>query len=156
MLLALGVFAAGSANAQPTPEPAPPGPAPPGPKTTIDADGTYAVGKDIVPGVYSSAGPIADGACYWKRVNGDKIVDNALTKKPQVVQIDATDTAFTTSECQAWQLTNAPLPPQPGPQDLLSQLGTFIGPAILGLGGPPAPAGPPAAPAPAGPPASTP
>jgi hypothetical protein len=97
-----------------------------GPKTTIDADGTYTVGKDIEPGVYSSAGPVGDGACYWKRVNGDKIVDNALSKKPQVVQIDATDTTFTTNECQAWQKTDAPLPPQPGPGDLLGQLGQLI------------------------------
>ena len=59
------------------------------PKTTIDADGTYAVGTDIQPGVYSSAGPVGDGACYWKRVNGTNIVDNAMSKKSQIVQIDA-------------------------------------------------------------------
>lgn len=134
LLVAAGISAAGTANAQPTPEPAPPAP-----KTTIDADGTYAVGKDIVPGVYASAGPVPDGACYWKRVSGDKLVDNALTKKPQVVQIDATDTTFTTNECQAWTLTNQPAPPAPAPGDLLGQLGTFIGPAILGGGRPPAP-----------------
>ena len=74
--------AASAATAQADPEPTPPPPAPesppapappaPGsaPKTTIDADGTYAVGTDIQPGVYSSAGPVGDGACYWKRVNG--------------------------------------------------------------------------------------
>jgi hypothetical protein len=121
-LLALAPI--GVAQAQPAPAPA-------GPKTTIDADGTYAVGTDIVPGVYASAGPIPDGACYWKRTNGDKLVDNALTKKPQVVQIDATDTTFTTHDCQQWTLTNGPPPAQPAPQDLLGQLGAFIGPAIL-------------------------
>jgi hypothetical protein len=130
MLLAVWSAAAGSAHAQP--EPPPPKPAP---KTTIDADGTYAVGTAIAPGTYTSAGPIPDGACYWKRVNGDKLVDNALTKKPQVVQIDPTDTAFTTNDCQPWQKTDAPPPPKPGPQDLLGQLGAFIGSGILA--GPP-------------------
>lgn len=132
LLLTLG-SAAGYAQAQSGPAPGPsPAPAPGGgPKTTIDADGTYTVGTDIAPGVYSSAGPVQDGACYWKRTNGDKLVDNALTKKPQVVLIDPTDTSFTTNECQQWTLTNAAPPPQAGPGDLLGQLGAFIGPAIL-------------------------
>jgi hypothetical protein len=134
LLLALGT--AGHAHAQQDPAPAPP--APPTPKTSIDADGTYTVGVDITPGVYASAGPIPDGACYWKRVSGDKVVDNALSKKPQVVQVAAADTTFTTNDCQAWQLTNAAPPPPAGPQDLLSQLGSFIGPALLGPK-PPAP-----------------
>jgi hypothetical protein len=144
VLLAVGA-PAGFAHAQPDPAPVPA--PPPAPKTSIDADGTYAVGTDIAPGVYSSAGPVADGACYWKRVSGDKLVDNALTKKPQVVEIQAGDTSFTTNECQPWQLTNAAPPPQAGPGDLLGQLGTFLGPAILGRG-PAAPAAP--APAPGG------
>ena len=110
-------------------------PPPPGPKTTIDADGTYAVGTDIAPGAYQSAGPIGDGACYWKRVNGSGIVDNALSKKAQFVQIDPGDTAFTTSDCQPWQKTDAAPPPQPGPGDLLGQLGSFIGRGILTGGG---------------------
>ena len=114
---------AATAQADPTPTPPPaPGPAPaPALKTTIDADGTYAVGTDIQPGVYSSAGPIDNGACYWKRVNGTSIIDNAMSKKAQIVQIEATDTAFTTSECQPWQLTDAPVPVQ-SPGDLLGQL----------------------------------
>jgi hypothetical protein len=101
-------------------------PAPPEPKATIDADGTYAVGKDIQPGRYSSAGPVGDGACYWKRANGTDIIDNALSKKAQVVQIEPTDTTFTTNECQSWQLTDAPLPAQGIPGDLLGQLGQII------------------------------
>lgn len=113
----------GLAYADPEPPPEPP---PPGAKTSIDADGTYAVGTDIEPGVYSSAGPIGGGACYWKRVSGGTIVDNAMTKKPQVVQIQASDTSFTTNECQAWQKTDGPPPAQPGPQDLLGQLGQLI------------------------------
>jgi hypothetical protein len=110
-------------------------PPPPGPKTTIDGDGTYAVGTDIAPGAYQSAGPIGDGACYWKRAKGDDIVDNALSKKAQFVQIDPTDTAFTTNDCQPWQKTDAAPPPQAGPADLLGQLGSFIGRGILTGGG---------------------
>ena len=111
-------WAASTAIASADPAPAPP----PGPKTTIDADGTYAVGKDIQPGTYSSAGPVGDGACYWKRSNGTDIVDNALSKKAQIVQIEPTDTSFTTNECQAWQLTDQPVP-QSGPGDLMGALG---------------------------------
>src|SRR5215218_1624128 len=133
LLIAAGV-SAGHVNAQPTDEPAPAGPdgqpsaeaAPPGPKTTIDADGTYAVGTDIVPGTYSSAGPVPDGACYWKRTSGDSVIDNAMTKKPQVVQIMQGDTAFTTNDCQTWQLTNAPVPAAGSATDILAQLGNLI------------------------------
>ena len=124
--------AASAATAQADPAPAPP----PGPKTTIDADGTYAVGKDIQPGTYSSAGPVGDGACYWKRVNGTNIVDNALTKKAQIVQIEPTDTSFTTNECQTWQLTDAPVPVT-SPGDLLGQLGQLAPIIARGPGAPP-------------------
>lgn len=124
-VLTLG--AAGVAHAQPEP-PAPP---PPAPNTVIDTDGTYTVGAQIAPGTYSSAGPIDGSACYWKRTNGEEMVDNALTKKPQVVSIEPGDTSFTTNDCQPWQLTNATPPPKPGPGDVLGQLGSFLGPAIL-------------------------
>lgn len=115
LVLASCGISAGIASANPT---GPPGP-PPGPKTTIDHDGTYKVGADIAAGTYSSAGPVKGGTCYWKRLsgpNGNDIVDNAISKKPQVVQIDPTDRAFKTDGCQPWQLTdssNAPgeLPP---------------------------------------------
>jgi hypothetical protein len=135
-IVLVGAVASG-ATAQADPEPAPPAPAPgpepgpepgPAPKTSIDSDGTYAVGVDILPGTYSSAGPVGEGACYWKRVSGTNIVDNALTKKAQIVQIDATDTSFVTNECQPWQLTDAPVPVQ-GPGDLLGQLAQ-LGPII--------------------------
>ncbi|MBX7448705.1 hypothetical protein GR927_11970 [Mycolicibacterium sp. 3033] len=133
MALACSGVAVPLAHAQPAP-PAP-APATDGPKTTIDGNGTYAVGKDIAPGVYSSAGPVDNGACYWKRSAGDKLVDNALTKKPAFVQIDATDSSFTTTDCQTWQLTNAPMPPQPGPGDLLGALTQAIGSGMFN-GGP--------------------
>jgi hypothetical protein len=160
IVLVSAAASAATAQADPIPEPEPaPAPAPeppPAPKTTIDADGTYAVGTDIQPGTYSSAGPVGDGACYWKRVNGTDIVDNALTKKPQIVQIEATDTSFTTNECQAWQLTDAPVPVQ-GPGDLLPQLAQ-LGQIIARNPAPPPPSAsappPPSTPEP--PPPSTP
>ena len=120
--LTLAGLCTGVAVAHAEPNPAPP----PAPKTAIDADGTYAVGKDIEPGIYASAGPVGDGACYWKRFDGTDIVDNALSKKPQVIEIEATDTTFTTNDCQPWQKTDAPLPPPASPLDVLGQLGRIL------------------------------
>lgn len=101
----------GVAGADPEPTP------PPGPKTTIDHDGTFAVGSDIAPGIYSSAGPVGTGTCYWKRLgNPDgNLIDNALSKKPQVVQIDPGDKSFKTTGCQPWQLTPDAAPPASTP-----------------------------------------
>jgi hypothetical protein len=107
------------ADPEPTPSPAPspaesPEPSPAaGPKTTIDHDGIYTVGTDIAPGTYSTAGPRADGTCYWKRLGNPDgaLIDNSLSKKPQVVQIEATDKAFKTDGCQPWQLTPDANPP---------------------------------------------
>ncbi len=90
-------------------DPATPAPAP-APKTIIDHDGTYKVGADIVAGTYSSAGPVGSGTCYWKRMSGPdgtEVADNAISKKPQVVQIDPADKAFKTDGCQPWQLGDA-------------------------------------------------
>ncbi|TFV55790.1 hypothetical protein E4P42_21425 [Mycobacterium sp. PS03-16] len=142
-----GLAAVGVAHAQPEPSPPPPSPASDAPapgalKTTIDANGTYRVGVDIAPGTYSSGGPIDDGACYWKRVGGEKTLDNALTKKAQTVRIEPTDTTFTTNDCQSWILAACgtacpPPPPPPGPMSMLGQLGAFLGPKQFT--GPPTP-----------------
>ena len=112
----------GVAGADPTtPAPVPP----PAPKTSIDADGTYAVGTDIAPGVYSSAGPVGDGTCFWKRIGNPDgaTLDNALTKKAQTVQIDPTDASFKTNGCQPWQLTDGAAPVQ----------ASGLAPALAGL-----------------------
>ena len=99
-----------------------PGPVGPGPQTVIDHAGIFTVGKDIVPGVYTSAGPLPGDACYWRRIGADNTtLENALSKQPQTVQIDAGDAAFKTKGCQPWTLTDgAPLPNQNPPW--LSQL----------------------------------
>jgi hypothetical protein len=137
--------AVGVAHADPD-SPAPPAPAAPA-KTTIDANGVYTVGKDIAPGTYTSAGPITDEVCSWKRSSGDSVVDNAMTKKPQVVQIDPSDTTFTTKDCQPWQLTDCSQGCEPttgSPGNILGQLGAFLAPRLAA----PPPVGPPPPPTP--------
>jgi hypothetical protein len=124
----------GVAGADPQPSPTP------GPKTTIDHDGIFTVGTDIAPGIYSSPGPVGNGTCYWKRLGNPDgaLIDNALSKKPQVVQIQPTDKAFKTTGCQPWQNTpDAPVPADvPGPiagAQLQGDLGTLNG--LLGPNG---------------------
>ena len=125
------VGGAGIASADP---PAPP----PEPKTSIEHDGTYAVGTDIVAGTYSSAGPVEGATCYWKRIggpDGNAIVANAMTKKPQVVQIDAGDKTFKTDGCQPWLKTDDAHPP-PGLPPLIAgaQLRSFLDSINAGAG----------------------
>ena len=64
----------------------------------MDKDGIYAVGTDIAPGIYSTAGPVGSGTCYWKRTGNPDgaLIDNSSSKKSQVVQIEPTDKAFKT------------------------------------------------------------
>jgi hypothetical protein len=136
-----GVASADPPAPPPAPAPAPPGPAPAGPKTSIDHDGTFAVGTDIEPGTYTSAGPEGNGVCYWKRVAGDdgkQVVDNAMSKKPQVVRIDPTDKAFKTDGCQPWQKNDAAVP-DPGKTPEQAGLPLGILGSLLGGGAPPPP-----------------
>lgn len=122
-----------AAAAHTDPEPSPP-PAPPAPASSIDKDGTYEVGVDILPGTYDAGAPGDGTTCYWKRVGSDgKLLDNALTKKAASVRIEATDARFTTNDCQTWQLAACgtacpPPPPPPGPLEMLGQLGSMFGP----------------------------
>ncbi|OBI42911.1 hypothetical protein [Mycobacterium sp. E796] len=143
LLLAGWAVSAGVAGADPEPTPpspspaASPGPSPSpaaspasAPKTTIDHDGTYTVGTDIAPGIYSSAGPVGSGTCYWKRTSNPdgNLVDNAMSKKPQVVQIDPGDKSFKTTGCQPWQLTpDATVPPEAPPAGVQGTLGILNG-----------------------------
>ncbi|WP_408065897.1 hypothetical protein [[Mycobacterium] vasticus] len=110
--VALTAWFAGAGTAGADPAPAPP----PAPKQVIDADGTFTVGKDIVPGTYRSDGPRDGNACYWRRISGGKTVDSAMTKQPQVVLIEPGDTAFRTDRCQTWHLTECPPTCAPVPQ----------------------------------------
>lgn len=132
-----GVAGADPADDTTTPAPGPaPGPSPTatpaaaGAATTITKDGTFVVGTDIAPGTYASAGPVGDGTCYWKRMSSadsNNVIDNALSKKPQIVQIEATDAKFKTNGCQPWTLTDQ-APPPSGPTGVLGglQLGAIM------------------------------
>jgi hypothetical protein len=117
LILAGWAASAGVAGADPAPAPPPTPAPPPALKTTMDHDGTYAVGTDIAPGTYSTAGPVGNGTCYWKRIGNPDgaLIDNAISKKPQVVQIEATDKAFKTDGCQPWQQNPDASPPPNGP-----------------------------------------
>jgi hypothetical protein len=76
-------------------------------------DGTFAVGTEIAPGVYASAGPVEGETCYWRRSGADSVtLNNALTSQPQLIAIEATDVAFKTRGCQPWQLTQDGIPPE--------------------------------------------
>jgi hypothetical protein len=126
LVFAGGILAGGAAGRAGADPPAPP----PQPKTTIDHDGLFVVGTDIVPGTYSSAGPVGTGTCYWKRLsslNGKDIIDNALSSKPQVVEIEPTDTAFKTDGCQPWQKTDATAPGELPPPAAQAQLNSVLG-----------------------------
>jgi hypothetical protein len=86
-------------------------PPPPVPKMTMDTDGTYRVGTDIVLGTYRSGGRSAEGEsdCYWARLNSlnpTDIIANNISTGPQVVEIQASDTAFLTHSCQPWHKTD--------------------------------------------------
>ncbi len=120
----------------------------------MDHDGTFNVGTDVVPGIYSSAGPVGSGTCYWKRMaNPDgALIDNAISKRPQVVQIDAGDKAFKTSGCQTWQLTpDATLPSQASPGQVQGTLG-ILGSLLGGAQQAPPPSQPAPSPSQQGPP----
>jgi hypothetical protein len=77
------------------------------PKTTMETDGTYRVGTDIVPGTYRSAGasPEGESDCYWARLNSlnpTHIISNNISTGPQTVTILPTDAAFLTHSCLVW------------------------------------------------------
>lgn len=88
----------------------------PGPATGSGiGPGTYIVGKDVAPGVYASAGPVAGDVCYWRRTGSDNAtLANAMSKQPQIVVIEDGDAGFRTSGCQPWQPTDA-IPPAATP-----------------------------------------
>jgi hypothetical protein len=71
---------------------------------------------------------------YWKRLsslNGNDIIDNALSSQPQVARIDPSDKAFKTDGCQPWQKTDSASADGTTPGDIApliaqSQLRTYI------------------------------
>ena len=89
----------------------PPPPPSTAPKTTMETDGTYRVGIDILPGNYRSGGvsPQGESDCYWARLSSldpTHIINNNLGPGPQTVTILPSDTAFLTHSCQPWRKTD--------------------------------------------------
>jgi hypothetical protein len=101
--------AAPATTAKAAPPPAPAA----GPKTTIDADGTYLVGKDIAPGQYKTTVPAgAASLCLWERLSGTTgdakeilAQDVGQGGANLTVTILASDKAFKTTGCGKWQKT---------------------------------------------------
>lgn len=93
---------------------------------TSFGNGTWAVGSDIAPGTYVSAGSLDEYGCYWERASSfdgdfDSIIANDFVSPESgqaVVTIKSTDVAFVSSYCGTWTL-KAPAPaPAPGPAPL--------------------------------------
>jgi hypothetical protein len=105
-----GATTATTPAAPATTEAAPPPPAPPaGPKTTIDGDGIFLVGTDIVPGQYRTKVPADSVNCYWQRSKDttgsfQSIISNGNSgpNTPVVVTIASTDKAFKAQGCGTW------------------------------------------------------
>lgn len=108
----------GGPVAQSAPVSTPPTATPPG----FPGDGTFAVGTDIRPGTYRTAGasgPSGLSNFYWERdrdLSGtsDSIIANDNTVGPAIVQILPTDIAFKTSGCQAWTMVASAAAPPAG------------------------------------------
>jgi hypothetical protein len=76
------------------------------PATASDTfdDGSWVVNEQIVPGRYRSDG---SGSCYWQRATDfsggvDSIIANDNVDGSTVVDIKATDVAFTSNRCGTW------------------------------------------------------
>lgn len=72
---------------------------------TIDGDGEWLVGKQIMPGVYRSD---AGAKCYWERLSGlsgsyvDLLANGGYRRGPQLVEVKLTDFVFTSQGCKQW------------------------------------------------------
>jgi hypothetical protein len=83
----------------------------------IEHDGTYLIGKDVLPGLYLTLGPTGNGMCSWSRLSSiagrevSNVVDRGETRDAQYVQIAPTDTAFETHGCQSWTTGTRPATP---------------------------------------------
>ncbi|WP_338887828.1 hypothetical protein [Rhodococcus sovatensis] len=94
---------------------------------TSFGNGTWAVGSDIAPGTYVSAGSTDEYGCYWERASSfygdfDSIIANDFVSPESgqaVVTIKSTDVAFIPDYCGTWTLkAPAPAPkaaPAPAP-----------------------------------------
>jgi hypothetical protein len=117
----------------PVPAPAPrsvPAPAPVAPLTTDDElagtyyKGTFLVGSQIQPGIYSTQGPTTQDDGQWARLSnttGDPtaVIAHGVVNGPTTVTILPTDAAFQTTGDVVWVKVQIPAPapgPTPAPQ----------------------------------------
>ncbi|MFI6319002.1 hypothetical protein ACIBG8_15840 [Nonomuraea sp. NPDC050556] len=74
----------------------------------VPGNGTLVVGRDIQPGTYKTAGPLAGQTmCYWARLKDTSldlanVLDSGMPKGPATVTIVPTDKAFQTGGCADW------------------------------------------------------
>lgn len=72
----------------------------------VAGDGMWIVGKQIKPGVYQST---AGASCYWERLAGlsgsyvDLIDNGGLRRGPKLVEVRASDFAFSSQGCGRWE-----------------------------------------------------
>ena len=71
-------------------------------------DGMYAVGVDIAPGTWRNDG---QAGCYWERLSGfsgtiDDVLSNEYSDARQIVEIAASDSGFSASDCGTWTMVN--------------------------------------------------
>lgn len=81
---------------------------PAGPATSFE-DGTYEVGKDILPGTYAATVPADSFGCYWERQKDltgsfESIIsnDNGKPGAHMKVTIATTDKGFKSQGCGTW------------------------------------------------------
>lgn len=81
---------------------------PAGPATSF-GDGTYEVGKDILPGTYAATVPTDSFGCYWEREKDltgsfESIISNGngTSGAHMKVTIAATDKGFKSQGCGTW------------------------------------------------------
>ena len=71
-------------------------------------NGTWPVGTDIDPGIYVSAGLAADSfGCFWQRLSAldqtsEEAIAVAFTDHRSIVEIPASDAAFSSEGCADW------------------------------------------------------
>lgn len=79
------------------------------PDSTIPGNGTFLVGTDVAPAQCFSPGGIDGNLCIWERLSSlanqddfSNIIDSGMSIGQQYANIQPSDTAFKTTNCQTW------------------------------------------------------
>lgn len=69
-------------------------------------DGSYAVGRELEPGIYRTEGSAVDlfASCSWKRfrAGGQGLIASGSSTGPTTIGIDASDGALESRGCRPW------------------------------------------------------